>query len=82
MTPPPGLVEGATRTRRHYTAGFVATPWGAMEGETLCSLPDSWPVHVHTDETRQRWAEQWGSKFTPAADLPLCRKCERKAGQR
>lgn len=78
---PLGLFEAATDTRRHYTRALVDSvqPIPGGFGVALCSSD----LIVRDSAARAGWAHFHG---LPAprlvADLPLCRRCERKAAKR
>lgn len=66
---------------RHYALAESMRPWeisGGRAGYPLCSENHlTWDQEA-IDNNRKRWTD------TPAkrlSDLPLCKKCERKAAQ-
>lgn len=86
MTAPAGLHEAATETRRHYTEKLRATtipPLALTAGRVGAAFCDGY-LRVEDDAQRDAWAAYWGWSYrpTPMADLPLCKRCARKAAKR
>lgn len=80
MTEPVGqLVEGANyyRERRHYAEAW--DPDGRGGATAACSAARIYSEAWHR---RQQLLYQPHRPMKPLADLPLCKRCERKAAKR
>ena len=67
------------QTRAHLVAALRPASYGGQRGAALCST-ESNPVEVYDQAGQQGLSVQyWGHKVKQIDDLPLCKKCEKKA---
>lgn len=72
------------QTRVHYTTDLEPREvWHGPGrwGSSLCSTSAVNRVEVYDREARQHEADRYGAPVKAFEDLPLCKKCERKAAK-
>ncbi|MER7433160.1 hypothetical protein ABT341_00370 [Pseudonocardia alni] len=69
------------RTRLHYSINLMETTRG-RRGKALCSSPAN-TVEVMDQDEHNSWEQYFHKRDAPPiCELPLCKRCERKAAQR
>ncbi len=76
------LIEASNyyQTKKHYAVSMEPSRPGGRSGQAVCASA-SLPVEVFDQEHQDATTRVWGGRSMPVGDLPLCKRCERKAAK-